>query len=42
MARQRGYDQFAAGRPEALDQIYRTTRPEDLPKLLENGASTMC
>ena len=29
------YDRLAAGRPEALDQIYRTTRPEELPKLLE-------
>ena len=29
------YDCLAAGRPEALDQIYRTTRPEELPELLE-------
>jgi uncharacterized membrane protein len=29
------YDRLAAGRPEALDQIYRTTQPEELPKLLE-------
>ena len=29
------YDRLAAGRPEALDQIYRTARPEELPKLLE-------
>jgi YYY domain-containing protein len=29
------YDRLAVGRPEALDQIYRTTRPEELPKLLE-------
>ena len=29
------YDRLAAGRPEALDQIYRTTRSEELPKLLE-------
>lgn len=28
------YDRLAAGRPEALDQIYRTARPEELPKLL--------
>jgi uncharacterized membrane protein len=29
------YDRLAAGRPEALEQIYRTTLPEELPKLLE-------
>ncbi len=28
------YDKLVAGRPEALDQIYRTARPEDLPALL--------
>ena len=30
-----GYDKFAAGRPEAIEQIYRTARAEDLPRLLE-------
>ena len=30
-----GYDKFAAGRPEAIEQIYRTARTEDLPRLLE-------
>ncbi len=30
-----GYDKLAAGRPEALDQIYRTARPEELPALLD-------
>ncbi len=29
------YDGLVAGRPEALDQIYRTARAEDLPGLLE-------
>jgi len=29
------YDALAAGRPEALDQIYRTARVEDLPGLLD-------
>jgi uncharacterized membrane protein len=29
------YDALAAGRPEALEQIYRTTRSEELPALLE-------
>jgi YYY domain-containing protein len=29
------YDGLVAGRPEALDQIYRTARSEDLPGLLE-------
>ncbi len=29
------YDRLVAGRPEALDQIYRTARAEDLPALLE-------
>ncbi len=28
------YDRLATGRPEALDQIYRTARAEDLPALL--------
>jgi uncharacterized membrane protein len=30
-----GYDKLAAGRPEAIEQIYRTARAEDLPRLLE-------
>ena len=30
-----GYDKFAAGRPEVIEQIYRTARTEDLPRLLE-------
>ena len=30
-----GYDRAAAGRPEALDQIYRSARPEELPALLD-------
>jgi YYY domain-containing protein len=30
-----GYEKFAAGRPDALEQIYRTARAEDLPALLE-------
>jgi uncharacterized membrane protein len=30
-----GYDKFAAGRPEVIEQIYRTARAEDLPRLLE-------
>jgi hypothetical protein len=30
-----GYDKFAAGRPDAIEQIYRTARAEDLPRLLE-------
>lgn len=30
-----GYDKLAVGRPEALDQIYRTARPEELPALLD-------
>lgn len=29
------YDRLAAGRPEVLDQIYRTARSEDLPGLLD-------
>jgi YYY domain-containing protein len=29
------YDKLAAGRPEALDQIYRTARSEDLPGVLD-------
>jgi len=29
------YDALTAGRPEALDQIYRTARVEDLPGLLD-------
>ncbi len=30
-----GYDKAAAGRLEALDRIYRTARPEELPALLD-------
>jgi uncharacterized membrane protein len=30
-----GYDKIAAGRPEVIEQIYRTARAEDLPRLLE-------
>ncbi len=30
-----GYDKLAAGRPEALDQIYRSARPDELPALLD-------
>jgi len=30
-----GYDKAAAGRPEALDRIYRSARPEELPALLD-------
>ncbi len=30
-----GYDKLAAGRPEALEQIYRTARTDELPALLE-------
>jgi uncharacterized membrane protein len=30
-----GYDRLAAGRPDAINQIYRTARPEDLPGLLD-------
>lgn len=30
-----GYDKLATGRPEALDRIYRSARPEDLPALLD-------
>jgi YYY domain-containing protein len=30
-----GYDKLAAGRPEAIEQIFRTARVEDLPGLLE-------
>jgi uncharacterized membrane protein len=30
-----GYDKFVAGRPEVIEQIYRTARTEDLPRLLE-------
>jgi YYY domain-containing protein len=30
-----GYDKLAAGRPEVIEQIYRTARTEDLPRLLE-------
>jgi YYY domain-containing protein len=29
------YNELAAGRPEALTQIYRTARPEELPDLLD-------
>jgi YYY domain-containing protein len=29
------YERLAAGRPDALTQIYRTARPEDLPELLD-------
>jgi YYY domain-containing protein len=29
------YDELAAGRPDALTQIYRTARPEELPALLD-------
>ena len=29
------YDRLAAGRPDAINQIYRTARPEELPGLLE-------
>lgn len=32
------YDRLTAGRPEALDQIYRGARAEDLPKLLDKWA----
>ena len=30
-----GYDKLAAGRPEAIEQIYRTASAEELPGLLE-------
>jgi uncharacterized membrane protein len=30
-----GYDKFAAGRPEVIEQIYRTASVEELPRLLE-------
>jgi YYY domain-containing protein len=30
-----GYDKFVAGRLEVIEQIYRTARAEDLPRLLE-------
>jgi len=33
--RGKAYDKLVAGRPEAIDQIYRTARPEDLPGLLD-------
>ncbi|MCX6915780.1 MAG: hypothetical protein NT167_22500 [Verrucomicrobia bacterium] len=29
-----GYDKLATGRPEAIDKIYRSARPEELPGLL--------
>jgi uncharacterized membrane protein len=30
-----GYDKFAVGRPEVIEQIYRAAHAEDLPRLLE-------
>ncbi len=30
-----GYEKLAAGRPEALEQVYRTARTEELPALLD-------
>ena len=33
--RGKAYGDLSAGRPEALDQIYRTARPEELPELLD-------
>jgi YYY domain-containing protein len=33
--RGKAYDQLTAGRKEAIDAIYRTARPEDLPALLD-------
>jgi uncharacterized membrane protein len=31
----KGYDKLASGRPEALDRVYRSARPEEIPALLE-------
>ena len=31
----KGYDKLAAGRPEVIEQVYRTARAEELPGLLE-------
>jgi uncharacterized membrane protein len=33
--RGKAYEKLAAGRPQALDQIYRMARPEELPALLD-------
>jgi uncharacterized membrane protein len=33
--RGKAYEQLAAGRPDAITQIYRTARPEELPDLLD-------
>jgi uncharacterized membrane protein len=33
--RGKAYEELAAGRPDAIMQIYRTASPEDLPALLD-------
>jgi hypothetical protein len=37
--RGKAYDELVAGRPEALDRIYRTATPEELPALLAEWAA---